>query len=290
MISTDKLTFGSDPELATYYEKDGIKYIEPPAYFRKYLKVDYIPDDKHPIFIKDSQITVMEDGCAFEYTLPPVTNAKDLFECVTRANLLLANWLSPMGYKPIIVPAINYEVEKWIDEDDEFKNCLIFGCDPDKDAIEDGYVCRTINALRHPYRYLGAHLHTGSYDPEVINLLHKLWRPFIRLMSIFVGNEGIANTQYPELEKLRGDVYGKPGRYRLPKWGIEYRTPSSSWIDNFDTLERMIEGTKLVFELVQHKEKAIQIMGDYLWPTCEAIANCNIELAQDILVNVKQEI
>jgi hypothetical protein len=291
MISSDKLTFGSDPEVATYYTTEsGIKCIEPPAYFRKYLGVDYVPDDKHPVFIQDSQITVMEDGCAFEYTLPAVTTASDMFDCITRANLLLSNWLAKHGYELYITPAIPYEVEKWINEDDEFKRCLVFGCDPDRDAIEDDYICRTINALKHPWRYCGAHLHTGSNDPEVVALLHKLWRPFVRLMAVLVGNTGIANAKDIEFEQLRGKMYGRPGRYRLPKWGIEYRTLSNSWITSLDTLEKIIEKTRLAFELVQFPNKTSQLLDEYLWSTCHAIATCNSELSQEILDNVEKEL
>ena len=290
MIKADKLTFGSDPEVATYYMKDGIKYIEPPAFFRKYLNVDHVPDPKHPVFIEHDGITVMEDGCAFEYTLPAVTNAQDMFDCITRANLMLTNWLERYDYDLYITPAIPYEVAKWIDEDDDFKRCLIFGCDPDRDAIDDNYSCRVINALKHPWRYCGAHFHTGSNDPEVVTLLHKFWRPFIRLMAVLVGNTGVANSTDHQFESLRSKVYGAPGRYRLPKWGIEYRTLSNSWITNLSTLEKIIDNTKLAFELVQFPEKTTQLLDKYLWSTCHAIDTCNSELAKEILDKVQGEI
>jgi hypothetical protein len=290
MLSTDLLLFGSDPEYATGYEKDGVVYVEPPAYFRKYLGVDFEPDEKHPVFIRDSEIEIMEDGCAFEYTLPAFANSNDLFSSIQRAHSLLSTWLSNYDYELLTVPTLDYEVLKWVNEDDEFKNCIVFGCDPDKDAIDESYVCQTIDALQHPYRYFGGHLHVGSLDPDVVNFLQDHWKPYIHLLACLVGTTGVAYSPYPDLEVIRGKVYGRPGRYRLPNWGIEYRTLSNAWTTDKTVLEMIIERAKIAFELVQYPEKALSIMEKYLYPTCQAIATCDATLATEILTGIDKEI
>lgn len=290
MLSTKKLLFGSDPEFATYYMKNDKKYVEPPAYFRKYLGVDFKPDKKHPVFIEKGDITIIEDGCAFEYLLPATTSAANLFEGIQNAHLLLTTWLSNYDYELITVPTLNYEVDKWLEEDKSFKNCIIFGCDKDWDAIDEDYKCKVVNALTHPYRYFGGHLHIGSLDLDVVNFLQEYWRPYIHLLACLVGTTGVAYSPYPELEALRGQMYGSPGRYRLPAWGVEYRTLSNAWTTDLSVLERIVERSKQAFELVQYPEKALDILKGYLTVSCEAIATSDTKLATDILTQLDQEI
>lgn len=290
MLETNELLIGSDPEFATYYTKDNKQFVEPPAYFRKYLGVDYVPDKKHPVFIKEGNITIMEDGCAFEYTLPAFSEPDDLFSSIQHANQLLGTWLSNYNYKLITQPVLDYEVEKWVNEDDEFRNCLIFGCDEDYDAIDDSYVCRIIDALLHPYRYFGGHIHVGSLNTDIVQYLHDNWKPYISLLACFIGTTGIAHSPYPKLEVIRSEMYGKPGRYRLPNWGIEYRTLSNSWTTELHIVEKIFERAKLAFEILQYPEKAIIILDRYLWDSCKAISTCDSELALQILDGIYKEL
>lgn len=290
MISADKLTFGSDPEYGTTYTKNNLEYVQPPAYFRKYLEVDFIPDKKHPVFIKDGEITVMEDGCAFEFTLPAFDDSADLYQSIQQGQFLLANWLSNFDYKLVTVPTLPYEVANWIYEDKDFKRCLIFGCDKDYDAIDPTYECKVRNALKHPWRYFGGHLHIGSLDPDVVDFLHKRWKPYIQLLACLVGTTGIAHSPYPDLEKVRSKVYGSPGRYRLPKWGIEYRTLSNAWTESSLIVNEIVERAKIAFEIVQDTSKAFSILANYSEPAKQAIENSDKELAIQILKDLNEVI
>jgi len=288
MFSGDLLTFGSDPEVFAYYTKsDGLEYVEPPAYFRYELNVPHKYDPKHSAFIERDGIVVMEDGVAFEYTLPPTTNAKDLFTEIKQANSMLGEMLSKHNYSMLIKPVINYEVEKWIDKPEDYSSCLIFGCDPDMDAIEEDYSCTVENALLHTFRYGGGHFQIGSYDPKVVELIHEYWFPMVRLMAVLVGNVAIKHTPYPELEKQRAFRYGRPGRYRIQAWGLEYRTPSNSWTNKEEALEEMVEGAKLAFELLQNPKRGKELLKAKLDDTIQAIKTANSDLATQILQDSK---
>lgn len=283
MFDTNELTFGSDPEVFAHYLKDNIPYVEPPAYFRMELGVPYKPDPKHPSFIEKDGIVVMEDGVAFEFTLPPTTEARPLFAEIKQAQEMLNDFLSRYNYSSVAIPTINYEVQKFLDKDNEYQLCLIFGCDPDKDAIETTYKCNTINALLHPFRYGGGHFQVGSFNPEVIKLLHHGFRPMIQLMAVLVGTVCVKNSDYPELEYQRSFIYGRPGRYRIQKWGLEYRTPSNSWINKEATLEEMVNGARYAFQLLQNPTKGRQILKALLADAITSIRNSDQTLAANVL-------
>jgi hypothetical protein len=288
MISSSKLTFGSDPEVFAYYSKNNLEYVEPPAYFRFELGVPHKPDKKHPVFIEKDGIVVMEDGVAFEYTLPPTTNAKDLFAEIKQANSMLSDMLAKHNYNMLTKPVINYEVSKWLNKPEDYSLCLIFGCDPDEDAIEDSYNCTVENALLHEFRYGGGHFQIGSFDSEVTDLIHAYWKPLVRLMAVLVGTVSIKHTPYPELEKQRAFRYGRPGRYRIQKWGLEYRTPSNSWINKEEALEEMVEGARKAFELLQNPKKGRELLRLKLDDAIQAIRTADSNLANQILNDAKE--
>ena len=147
-FNSEELTFGSDPETFAAYTKNGINYVEPPVHFRTKLKVPYKPDPKHPVFFEKDGIVILEDGVAFEYTLPPVKYPNNLYTEIQQANYILSNFLMEHGYIKLTIPAISYEIEKFINDGERYKLCLIFGCDPDKDAIVEDYSCKITSSFQ----------------------------------------------------------------------------------------------------------------------------------------------
>ena len=274
------LTFGTDPEVFASYEKNGLDYVEPPAFFRYELKVPHKPDKKHPIFIERDNIVIMEDGAAFEYTVPPTKGSKSFFDNISLANRMLSDWLGKYNYKIYKKPVINYEVDKFINKPEEYQLALIFGCDPDEDAIEVGYQCTTIDAKLHPFRYGGGHFHIGSFDSEISEFIKFYHRPFIQLLAITVGTIVVAHSKYPDLERQRALLYGRPGRFRNDKpWGIEYRTPSNSWIDNSNTINDMLYRARLAFNFLQNPIKGKKLIADRLDSAVQAIRTADKTLA-----------
>lgn len=291
------LTYGSDPEYFLSYKKDGVDYVEPPAYFREVLGVDYfIPQERrkeevyrqHPVFIAKDGIQIIEDGVAFEYTIPPANNAKDLFNSINLAHNMLGEISSKYGYELYKKPVIKFDCFDKFNPDfipDEFFSCMIFGCDRDEDAIDIEYQGNTLNVKEHDFRYGGGHLHVGSFEPEIVNIIKDNYRNFIRMLAILVGNTCIKESPYPELEKARAFHYGKPGRFRIQPHGIEYRTPSNSWTSNLETVEKIIDLSRQAFNIIleQKEEEYIQ---EYLDPTIEAIRNADQELSSQILSSI----
>ena len=284
IISPTTLTYGTDPEVAAYYVKDGIKYVEPAPYFRLEMGVEAKKvKSKHPVYFDRYGVSIIEDGVAFEFIIPSTRDYSVMFDNIQYALGQLNYVLSPYDYAIAIEPTLNYEIEKFLDKDDDYQMCLMFGCDPDKDAILPDYVCKVIDALRHPYRYFGGHFQIGCSDPRGRRLIQTHYEPFIKLCSIFIGNSVMARSTFTELEQIRAQLYGQPGRYRIQPWGIEYRTPSNSWITNRWTMAKMFKGAQIAFKLLQSPKEGKAMINEYLPSTITALANADAQMSKDIL-------
>ncbi len=290
MISSSNLTFGTDPEVAAVYYKDGIEYVQPAPYFRIELgAVTEKPKSKHPIHINRFGIQVIEDGAAFEFIVPPTRDFDQMYDDIQFGLSELSALLHKYDHCISVAPTLDYEIERFLDKDDDYKQCLMFGCDPDKDAILKNYVCDVIDAMRHPYRYFGGHFQIGCSDARGRRLIQTHYVPFIKLCSIFIGNSVMASSSKTELEKIRAKLYGQPGRYRIQPWGIEYRTPSNSWITNRVTMAKMFRGAEIAFRLLQNPKEGKVVIKDYLTETITALGTANAELSRDILNTVRSD-
>ena len=289
-IGDTQLTFGTDPEVAAYYVKDETMYVQPSPFFRKEMGlVAQKPQSKHPVYYSDGNVTIMEDGVAFEFTIPPTADYKHMHMNIGFALDKLNDLLYPTQHNFTILPTLNYEIERFLDVDDEYKMCLIFGCDPDKDAILPNYVCNVIDALQHPYRYFGGHFQIGCKNPVGTRLIQAHYEPFIKLLAILLGNTVISRTSQSELERIRAKLYGQPGRYRLQPWGIEYRTPSNNWITSSTTMAAMFGAAKLAFRLLQNPRYGKEVINTYLPDTIDALTRADSELSKTILDNVRND-
>jgi hypothetical protein len=287
------LTFGSDPEFFASYEESGKEYCVPPIYFmRNGLNPVDISNPKHPIFVNTKNgLKIHMDGVAFEFTIPPVKKVSELKELIEQGLYELSILVGNFGYKVSTKPTINFDVKKFFKQQDMlFQQCVIFGCDPDEDAFDYiNYKSMELNVEDHPYRYGGGHLHLSGDD-----IIKEYPIPAVRMLAMTVGNLCVSQSLFPELDKLRSFHYGKPGKYRIQKYpdgttGIEYRTPSNSWL----TLEE--EKMNNVFNLA---EKAIRILHDvplarkylkeYTQPTIKAITTTDKELAERILGEINE--
>lgn len=282
------LTFGADPEIFAGYSKKGKVYVEPPVIFRTELGVNAdLSNPKHPVFLEKEGITLMEDGAAFEFTIPPTKKADEMFKNIQLGINMLKEIISSLdsNYFTWARPVINFDISRFNLEKcgRDIWGCMIFGCDPDLDAMDLGYKSDILDVSTHEFRYGGGHFHIGSESSEEINLIHTNPLPFIRLLAVTVGNLVIAKSIFPKEERQRAFHYGKPGRYRIQKWGIEYRAPSNSWISNIETTEEMFNAVEFAFYLLNNPKEGKQILKKYLYPTIDAISKADCKTSESIV-------
>lgn len=286
------LTYGSDPEVFSIVNGEIIS----PALLEKDCSFPQIDGDvKHPIYIQEKEFHWMGDGAAWEVTFKkPFTDASEIYTNMQNALNSLNEFLNKLSWKgekvelfakPVAKINPKLYVDILGDETSKIYWGFVFGCDADEEAILENYSCKTISVLEHAFRYGGGHWHIGESDEEKRDYMHLNIIPFIQIQAILLGNISIANSKFIELEKMRSETYGTPGRYRMQKWGTEYRTPSNSWITNKETIEKMVEGSEIAFELLENPSKAKPIMQQFLPDTIKAIKNSDQKLSRKIISN-----
>lgn len=286
------LKYGTDPEV---FSVDENGYVISPALLEKDGIIKPITVDeeyKHPVYINRSNYSWMMDGVAWELTTKsPFNTAKELHELVTIANEDLEEFITKLVWREQLKlckkPAVKIKPEEYLpflETDRRIYQGFIFGCDPDDDAIEDEYICKTVDVIEHKFRYGGGHFHLSGLED-----FEKFPVPAIKLLAITVGNFCIANSIYPELDRQRGQTYGKPGRFRIQKYsngdtGIEYRSPSNSWLSfSLEKKEEMFEYANLAVTFLLNPDEGMKIISEFLKPTIDSIINVNIESSKNIL-------
>ncbi len=286
-MDTNEITFGTDPEFWMVDSKD---FCVPPIAIEREYGIKPVKDDvKHPVYIDTGKWYVMMDGAAFEIGLKqPHKDSGGIYYSIQEALAATDKLASKLNLNTLVSPVVKFDPQKhYVDKDEKYQQAVIFGCDPDKDIFDINYECKTIDVSNHGYRYGGGHWHVGHRDPRIVKIMQANIEPAIKLLAIFVGNTVVSRCLNPELERQRGEYYGKAGRFRTPPHGIEYRTPSNSWISNRYTIEDMIRATRTAMYWLFHPNQGGKMIIDtYAEPTIQAINSTDRRLASDILNKV----
>jgi hypothetical protein len=117
-----------------------------------------------------------------------------------------------------------------------------FGCAPSYNAYNNGEKSLiTVNPAVYRYRSAGGHIHIGSYDYNtwIMKYIHDNPVLFVDLLDLICGNTCVLIDRDPgQIERRK--VYGKAGEYRLPGYGIEYRTPSNFWLRSYQLMSLVL--------------------------------------------------
>lgn len=298
-----KLVFGADPEFFSGYKNsNGELFVLPPVVFRQKLGVEIIENDRHPIFIRNSVGIVHEDGAAFEVAISPSFKWEDIFDSIkSLKDSLESNILSKFnGICTGVVhtlPTINYEVEKWKDEGDEFKYCVEFGCDPDHDVFRTAKRARILDASQHPKRYGGGHIHISGNES-----IQKKPLETIMALAITVGLAAVKFSPMPALDRERTFLYGMPGKFRIQNYkklwggvpftnmGVEYRTPSNAWTSSKEVAEKLFEWANIAIFNILEGNLLGSLMPQMRESTIKAIIECDQKLAGELLSFVESKI
>lgn len=182
------------------------------------------------------------DGYALEIN-PPGTHCRELLagdvvNLINHASLKL-----PPEYDFSTTPTVTVDFEDLKDAPEDVKT---FGCDPSYDAYDLVPKVPFIDAMSHPYRYGGGHMHFSYpfYDEKYLqayrlNGNHYLTDPsnyplMVKMLDLYVGVP-LGILLHREENFLRRLYYGQAGEYRPqiypanPGWmgemrGLEYRS------------------------------------------------------------------
>jgi hypothetical protein len=99
------------------------------------------------------------------------------------------------------------------------KRYVQFGCTPSKSVYGEKFP--DVDATTIPFRSAGGHLHFSMPHTHVTAAVKELDR--------ILGVICVSLFQYYD-DPRRRLLYGRAGEYRLPKYGMEYRTLSNAWL------------------------------------------------------------
>jgi hypothetical protein len=255
--------FGTDPEVFVVDENESCI---PPASLREDHGYEFLDEIT---LVQEDDWKIIEDGAATEINVDPSSDLGILYDRITRAIEGVRKFASDtFGLGVKVSPTVKFDTEKfWEGRGEEFRTCVMFGCDPDLD-IYSGEYSPEIAADEVPERFGGGHIHMQA--PENDNdLFENTYYYTTRLMDILVGSTAVAIKRdsgdliAEELKRLQ--YYGRPGKIRLQNYntgvkGIEYRTPSNFWIRDKESANLLLTLMNSVFNLTQHPADASKIL------------------------------
>ncbi len=254
--------FGTDPEV---FIVDEHLSCVPPASLREDHGFEFIDEIT---LVQEDDWKIIEDGAATEINVLPSNDLDTLYDRISRALDGAKKFASDtfgLGIK--VSPTVQFDTAKfWEGRGEEFRTCVMFGCDPDLD-IYSGEYSPEIAADEVPERFGGGHIHMQA-PVDDNELFENTYYYTTRMLDIIVGNTSVAINRddvMVEEEIKRLQFYGQPGKIRLQNYadgvkGIEYRTPSNFWIRDKNSANLLLTLMNSVFNLTQHPADASKIL------------------------------
>jgi hypothetical protein len=302
----DGCTIGGDPEQFAV-DANGIcipGFILENKYGLQVIGGD--PDEtgyiKHPEYLHGSDVvwggkhmleySVMSDGAALEYTLLPSTSSKEFYDRYKTVQMMANQMLARFGLSIFAKPAIAFNSNSYAEVAMStvfaaaFQFACRMGCDKDYSIYGKAW-SEDIDASLVPYRFAGGHVHIFCPDFD----MHDLFEPFTKMLDIFLGNLHIAFTPFPDLEAKRQEYYGRPGKIRFQhypggKKGIEYRTPSVSFYESYETIALAFTAINRVIDLMDAPDDALNLISLYLERSLRNICTFNQSDSMAVLQSI----
>lgn len=229
-----KFLIGCDPELFVENEKGVIVSAH-----------GLIPGTKEAPHKVDKG-AVQVDGMAVELNIDPVSSFKDesfanrVFHVARQLHAML-----PDGYKLVPKAYHDFGEEYMKTQPDEAKQ---LGCEPDFGAWQEGEENKAPDEAV-TFRTAAGHVHIGwgkdipADHPDHIAVCCKI----VKSLDLYLGLASIIMDPCPN----RRELYGRAGAFRPKTYGVEYRTPSNTWLQNYSS-------RKLISHLVNKSITSVQ--------------------------------
>ena len=293
VLNENNIMIGSDPELFCVTYQNNQEYCVPPIILEeeglKIISQELRNDGKtikHSYYYDEDDIKILSDGSAFELTVKPVllSNLEELYERIRRGYELTGGMINPFGYFLSVIPTINFDIEKYGIE--KYETACESGCDPDLDAWNEEWVCETFSTKNYPYRHGGAHIHFGLPE-KYIEEFHIYSIQAVKFLSMTVGSYFLINSPESKLDSIRLNYFGKPGKYRKPKYGIEYRSPSNAWTTKKEILLNSKKWILIGLNLLFH-EKGEDILNNFSKEFLRGYYNQDVNLLKSIMERIEK--
>lgn len=230
---SSKITWGADPEFLLV---DRLTDMLVPAFEVKGLGTKGKPTP----LIDRPEVGVLADGVSLELNVfRPVSSSYRLWELINRGLYAFCNQFQAY-----------YTSDKnsatWSGKTLEHPQFMTLGCDPDQDAYAQGAPRPAVKpedfeftkaGIKQAARFAGGHIHIGI-DPWP-NIPKHVFVQVLDCIYFSCFNKG------SYVNNGMAATYRKAGLYRDKPYGVEYRTPNTSWTKSqglFTNFTSMVEG------------------------------------------------
>lgn len=235
-INYHAFSIGCDPE---FFVKNKRKIIE---------SSKLIPEDgiKFSCFAKKANSTTVNivcDGVQIEINPAPSSCRAYVGNAIAEAFKKLKDSIDNDN-KITLTPVVKLSKKAMKELSDKAKT---FGCAPSFNNYTSSVSVIPVDASKYQYRSAGGHLHIG--DVTVKKYLQKEVDLTIKFLDLICGNTCVLIDTDPA-QKERRKVYGKAGEYRLPSYGIEYRTLSNFWLKDYKLMSLVMALARFACDIV----------------------------------------
>ena len=238
------------------------------------LAVDIAPDGYDSLVVRMGKQYITEDGLAMEFTTEPGSPG-DVVASMQKA--IKAEWVmaKELGLQVMACPTI------WFDGS-HLKNrpeLRVLGCNPDLSIGASGPCRPAQDPRRINWRTSGGHIHLSVEvdfkHPSIATGIVLACDTFLGLLDVAMANDHLA--------KHRREMYGQPGKYRIQKWGIEYRTPTAAWTVNSNLAMNMLTVAEQIMNLTNRRTDWLGLLYPRYNEVSDAILNCDRAAAVRLL-------
>lgn len=263
------ITVGTDPEV--FFVDQAADTIYPAGMVFE----EHFGDD----IIEISPGALIPDGAALEFQPFPSVKPKEVVDNL-RGLLLQGLTMAEMAGKALVIkPELPFDL-KWCELDPKLGE---FGCSPDQSTWGEGCTPATIDASKHRWRYAGCHIHLGIVGDQDYFRQDGVMDRSARALDRTVGLASMVLSG--NHDRLRRQVYGRPGIYRHQPWGMEYRTPSNMILHSPVVMEFIFKLSQTIIELsVEHYETMKAVIPDDV--VIQILRSDDIELAHELYMRM----
>lgn len=169
------------------------------------------------------------DNILAEFNIPPTNKKEGFIASMNYMKDYIRDYVKAKNPDLDILCTASMDVDEDQLQSDEAKE---FGCMPDYNAYTENVNPRP-EGNKTNMRSAGCHIHV-SYDFPNANDSILL----VKYMDMYLGIPSVVLDP----DTKRRNLYGKAGSFRLCKYGVEYRTLSSKFIDNDEYITFMWNG------------------------------------------------
>lgn len=235
-----------------------------------------------PLSLSDKGHYAQEDNVMVEINIPPCRDenrfVNEINECINLVKQKINNNLDIF-----INPSLEFD-EKQLST---IQACTV-GCDPDYNVYKR--MENTAILLNSNMRYAGGHIHVSYENPTIENT-----ERIVKMMDLFLGVPSVIMDK----DDIRKSIYGTAGRFRIKKYGLEYRTLSNYWIKNETLIKWVFNQTLLAVSNADEEnfkkyeklsEEVVNIINNNDKKLANKLClNLNINILQNDIIQVFKE-